>query len=282
MVFEHSQYRSFLKACLADRISSNRAYSLRAFARQLELAPSMLSEVLRGKKNLSTSAALKVARKLGLEAREVEYFMQLVQLESTDDPDLKAALAGRIYDVAGQRKVHDFSVDLFKTISDWYHLPILELSRLDGFRLDADRAAGALGISRLEAEVAIERLERLELLKRDRKGRLVKERDLWMISAKVPNESLRRYHRQMLEKAIQSLESQTPSEKFVGSETFGIDPGQLGEAGEIIERFLGEMTQLSKRARKRTAVYHLGTQFFRLSSLATSAPTSTPERGEKK
>ncbi|MGZ3709759.1 MAG: DUF4423 domain-containing protein, partial [Bdellovibrionota bacterium] len=53
-------------------------------------------------------------------------------------------------------------------------------------------------------------------------------------------------------------------EKFIGSETFGIDPEQLDEAKNAIDRFLTEMAGLSARAKRRTEVYHLGTQFFRL------------------
>lgn len=264
MIFEHTQYRSYLKAALADRVVKNPSYSLRAFAKALEMAPSMLSEVLKGTKNLSQERALLIARKLGLTSSETEYFSLLIQFESARNPELKATIQARMNQANPKRETHDLSIDAFKMISDWYHLPILELSRLDGFTLTPESVSERLGITKLEADVAIERLERLELLVRDPQGRLVKDRDFWVVNARIPNQALRHYHRQMLEKAIESLETQTPQEKFVGSETFGIDPGQLPEANKIIDRFLTEMSELSARSKKRSEVYHLGTQFFRL------------------
>ncbi len=74
MIFEHSEYRSFLKAELGDRIAKNSRYSLSAFAKQLGMAKSMLSEVLKGKKSLSIEAAGRVAAQLRLPEREGEYF----------------------------------------------------------------------------------------------------------------------------------------------------------------------------------------------------------------
>ena len=58
-------YRLLLKSELASRTNQNPNYSLRAFARDLDLAPSRLSEVLNGKQGLSTQAAEKIAKTLG-------------------------------------------------------------------------------------------------------------------------------------------------------------------------------------------------------------------------
>lgn len=49
--------RLFLAEELASRKQRNPAYSLRAFARRLQMSPSFLSEVLKGKKAVSPSRA---------------------------------------------------------------------------------------------------------------------------------------------------------------------------------------------------------------------------------
>lgn len=49
--------RLFLAGELASRKQRNPAYSLRAFARRLQMSPSFLSEVLKGKKAVSHSRA---------------------------------------------------------------------------------------------------------------------------------------------------------------------------------------------------------------------------------
>src|SRR5688572_27201459 len=96
MVFEHVNYRSFLKSVLADRISRNPKYSLRALARQLEVSPTLLSKVNRGEKNLSVQNAQNVSYRLNLSERESEYFCCLVQYELTKSPGLKSKLLSKL------------------------------------------------------------------------------------------------------------------------------------------------------------------------------------------
>jgi len=66
VLFEYTNYRSYLKSCLIKRIAKNSNYSLRSFALYLGFTPSMLSSVLKGKKNFSPASTLKVANALCL------------------------------------------------------------------------------------------------------------------------------------------------------------------------------------------------------------------------
>src|SRR5438128_1427996 len=74
-----SDYKTILKEELAARCRQNPRYSLRAFARDLKIAPSRLSEILNGKQGLSRPAADKIARALGYGASEIERFCDLVE-----------------------------------------------------------------------------------------------------------------------------------------------------------------------------------------------------------
>src|SRR6185312_11721978 len=133
-------------------------YSLRAFSKTLGLAPSTVSEVLKGTKNLSAEAAMRVAQKLGLNVAETDYFALLVQFESVKSLEVRAQIAKRLEAIQPKRPVTDMSIDVFRTIADWYHLPILELTRLNGVHITPELAAERLGISVIEARAAIERL----------------------------------------------------------------------------------------------------------------------------
>jgi hypothetical protein len=79
--------------------------------------------------------------------------------------------------------VHDLSLEVFRTLSDWYHLPILELTNVSSFELTPVSAAKALGISTAEAEAAIERLLRLELLEASSDGVPKKTENLLLASS---------------------------------------------------------------------------------------------------
>lgn len=274
MIFEYSNYRSFLKDILSGKQDKSPGFSMRAFALKIGLSQSTLSQVLSGKKNLSWESALRIAEKLKFSPIDTEYLALLVRLETAKDPGLREMVWNQIQKMNPDRHAYDLSVDLFRSLSDWYHLAIRNLIDIDGFVLTPASASKRLGISVAQAETAIERLTRLELIEDNPKkpGTFIKVHDRIVLRSQTTNKALRIFHNQMLEKAIEALESQTPDEKIVGSETFAISEKQLSQANLITEEYFCRMAALSGTKSKKTAVYHLGVQFFKI--------TKTKEKNE--
>lgn len=265
MIYDHMECRTFLQEEFDRRCAKNSAYSMRAFAAQIGLAPSTLSEVLRGKKAISANMAFQIASNLGLKEKESDYFCALAQFATVKDPDVRGALQERLRAMNPARQTWDLSLDAFRIISDWYHLPMLEMTSLDE-PLTAEGASRALGISLAEAQGAIDRLMRLELIALEERGRIYRTKGRNITQSASPDAGLRRFHKQMIGKALESIETQTSAEKFVGSETFPFDPESLPEAKEIFEEFFNKMLQLGRKKRGKRAVYHLGVQLFRLTA----------------
>jgi uncharacterized protein (TIGR02147 family) len=234
-------------------------------ARQMGLAPSLLSDVLSGSRNISLERSMVVSRSLPLTTRERDYFTALVQFETARDPEAKSLILEKINSLRARAPVHDVGLDSFQAISEWYHFPILEMTQLHGVTVNPMTIARQLEITRMEAAAALERLERLGLLRKTEDGRYEKLHDNNIAQSPHKNEALRNFHRKLLQKAIESLETQSPEEKWIGSETVAIDPKQLPEAYEIIEEFMNKMVRLFDRGKKRTRIYHMGLQLFRLS-----------------
>lgn len=61
---------AIIRRVFEHRREKNGSYSLRAFARDIDLSPSFLSLFLNGKKNLSLNSAYRIGRRLGLEPEE--------------------------------------------------------------------------------------------------------------------------------------------------------------------------------------------------------------------
>lgn len=264
MIFECADYRTFLKRTLSERVFKNPSYSMRSLARQLEMAPSMLSSVLNGKRNLSVSNALKIAGQLELKDNESEYLALLVQLESADKLERKSEISTKLRALNPDHGVHDLTIDRFRMISSWYHLPILEMSELKGVTLTGQTVADLLKISKTDAELALERLERLELLERDAEGRYRKVHDNLLANSDLPDEGLRSHYHQMFDKAKESIDTQTPKEKAIGSFNVAFDPDQLGEAKLLLKEFFMKVGKLAAKGRNRRKIYHLSTVFFDL------------------
>lgn len=264
MVFEHQDYREFLRTALSKKANGTEGYSARAFSEKLGISTSFLSEIMSAKKNLSVDLAFKIAIKLNLTEAESQYFCMLVQLEQEKDPMFREELSRRLADLNPKRKSHDLSADLFRSISEWYHSAILELTYIAGLDLTAESAARALGITRNEADSAIERLLRLELLERDARGALRKSHNYVTSQSHVPNAALREFHRQFLEKAGVALTTNTPAERMSATDVVAFDSRQLEKVDRLSQEFSAAVMKLAEKAKTKDSVYALSVHFFPL------------------
>lgn len=261
--------RSLLFQSIEDLKARNPRLSLRAIALMFKTAPSMLSEVLNGKKSLSPGAAARISRTLGFSTEKTEQFLTLIQLEAAKGDDLKNRLKAKLTGLDKRASVKTLRANSFSLISDWYHFGILEFSRIPGVFLTPEAVSKEFGLAEAVARDAIENLKSNEFLKEDSEGRLLKSDDRINVSSKVANSDIRKFHAQMLAKATESLQTQTPQEKFIGSETMAFDSKRLAAATEIIEDCFSRVVQLAAESETTDSVYHIGIQMFRL----TKGPT---------
>lgn len=81
---DQTSCRVILQQTLFTKQQKNKRYSLRAFARDLKISPSFLSEVLNGKYGISKQLAGQIADRLGFNSEENQHFCSLADLEVTD------------------------------------------------------------------------------------------------------------------------------------------------------------------------------------------------------
>jgi transcriptional regulator with XRE-family HTH domain len=123
-----TSFRVFLRSELARRCANNPRYSLRAFARHLEVDHATLSQWMRGRRAMSAASIQRLAARLRVPARHVGVFVEHRGSEGAD-------------------------------------FAVLALVRSGAFRPDARWIARELGITVDATNVALHRLLRLELLR---------------------------------------------------------------------------------------------------------------------
>jgi uncharacterized protein (TIGR02147 family) len=260
-------YRRVLKEELNMRCEQNPRYSLRAFARDLELSPSRLSEILNRKQGLSRKAAKKVAERLGYREDEALHFCDLVSIRHArsvrEKEDAHLRLTKR-QTYANKDERFQLQLDAFKIISDWYHLGILELMKMKSFRSDVKWIARRLGIPVIQVELAIDRLARVGLLSREDGELKATQADGW-IPGGVPSESIRKFHRQVLQKATEAITTQPVSERVLGTHFLTLDKADLPAAAKEIERFQHEFCRKFRTdPNEKDTVYCISMQLFKI------------------
>lgn len=260
----YKDYRKFLQDELEQRQKRNLQYSLRAFARDLNIAPQVLSLVLKGKKGISVSAALNLAHRLGLSVEESSYFYDLVSLSQARTEPVRQIVQFRLASYKTNHTFRTLEEDVLQIISDSHHYAILELTLTDDFVSDPDWIASRLGLTKLETNAAITRLLRLELLKEEN-GQLKKTEEHISSSHDIPSSALRKMTSQLLEKAQKALQTQSINERDFSTLTMAIDPKKIPQAKEMITKFRRELMNFLESG-DRTEVYSFAAQLFRISS----------------
>lgn len=263
MLVGTTNYREVIRDAFHERCSTNPRYSLRAYARDLKMTSARLSEILSGKKGLSRAAANAIAARLRLNERETETFCDLVDSQHARSKTSREAANARLSTLRADHAGRNLEIDAFRAISDWYHFAIVSLVRLKDFKSDTDWIARRLGITVSEAQAALERLERLELIGREN-GKYFAAHDYVSSPDGVSSDAIRKFHRQMLEKAQIALALQPVEERDFTALQIPIPSSKLDEARKMIRAFREKFRDTMIVPGECDKVYNLSIQFFNL------------------
>jgi uncharacterized protein (TIGR02147 family) len=160
------------------------------------------------------------------------------------------------------------SLDSYAVISDWYHYAILELIRVEGFHPNVSYVSKTLGISNTEAHIAVERLQRLGLLRIKRNGKWTDNTtsgSATNINQDLTSHASKKLQQQVLEKAIHALEELPTSIRSQTSMTMAIHPEDLDTAKNMIKIFRRDLCAFFEKNKNPTHVYQLGISLYPLS-----------------
>lgn len=238
----------FLRDELISRCQSNPGYSLRAFARDLEIDNSVLSKILNGKRKVGSRVINRLSNQLNLDVK--------TRLSFFEDNDCSQA----------NQAYQQLAIDSFKIISDWQHYAILELIRMDNFKSDVGFVSDTLGISILEAKAAVDRLKRVGLIEIDDSGHWidVSGGKSTNISNDMTSSALKKMQEQLLQKSIESMYKVPYELRNNTSMTMAIDVEKLDQAQVEIKKFRRKLANLLSRGEKRNDVYNLSISLFPL------------------
>jgi uncharacterized protein (TIGR02147 family) len=262
----HERPARVLQRVLRERIARNPRYSLRAFAKSLGVSSAYMSYLLNGKRRLSFSRALEICVQLKLNEEETSSFLRGVAV-SSDEPGLRRLVEGLSQNPSSPAFDEFFvlEADRFALLSQWYHLPLLDLTTCEGFSSDPTWIAQRLGLDRDTVENSIARLMRLGLLKRTGL-KLEKTHEKLTVPTQSPQVAVQNFHLQMIDRAratVEKAEARTFSKRSISSTTFAANMSRLEEARAKIEKFQQELSEFLATDPCQE-VYQLNVQFFPL------------------
>ena len=217
------EFQTLLRQELAASKIKNQAYSIRAFAKKLGVSSGTLSQVLAGKRILAKKSVTSILNRLGASP--------LVQSKILKEPKTNSNPLATL-----------LAADQHFVLSEWYYLAILSLVRTKNFQPTPEHISARLGISKAVAKQAIERLERLNLLKREN-GKLIRTQHAFKSSDGTSNGAIRKAHVDTIELAKKSMNEHPFDSADFSFITFSFHSDHLIEAKNKIREFQSEFLE---------------------------------------
>jgi uncharacterized protein (TIGR02147 family) len=229
---EQMAFQAKLRSQLLEAQQKNSAFSLRAFASKLQMSPSALSEILNGKRRVSQQLAEKTLILMGTEPSELAKILRLFEKRDLSISEDKA-----------NGSYLELKSDQFQLIAQWYHFAILSLAETKGFKATPLWIAKRLGIKVIEAEQALERLNRLGFIQWSRSQKKLKlMQGQLSTSDDVADAAVRKSHFEDLKLAEETLAKVPVEERDFSSITIAINKNKLSLAKKMIRQFQDQLS----------------------------------------
>jgi uncharacterized protein (TIGR02147 family) len=253
--------RYYLQNELRERLKRRPRYSLRAFARDLEVSASALSSFLNDQTPFSVQRISELAKKIKLPAEHTEHWQDLIEWKFGRSTGLKKKAELKI---EARSKASKKYIDLesFKFIARWEALALLELFGFEK-KFSESEICRYLNLKKTDLQELTQNLLRLGLISwsQDR-WRPVQEDSF--VGQDVPSSAVREFHKGILKKATAALEKKDLQRREFRSTVFSLRKEDLPRLKQDLNRFW--MEQIGKYAKPtgNDSVYCFSMQLFDL------------------
>ena len=268
-VYDFLDHRAYLAAYYQAAKRTRPSFSFRLFSKLAGLrSPNFLKLVIDGDRNLGADSVTRFTQALGLDGADAEFFADLVAFGQAQTLSDKNRAFERIAASRRFRAARRIDGELFAYLSHWYNPAIRELAARDDFQEEPRWISAQLRprISPAEAAEAMKLLLSLGLLVRDpNTGRVARGEPTLTTEHEVRSLGAAAFHRQMLERAAQSIETVPAAQRDLAALTVCISAETAALVKQRIHQFREALTELCDADSKGSAVYQLNIQWFPLS-----------------
>ncbi len=245
-----SHFVGLLKQDFQFRRSKNASYSIRSYAKCLNIDQSYLTKILNGTRSPSASLIAKTNKRLRQD------WVQNEKKNPSTETD------------------HQRIEDSFHLISEWYHFALLELIRTKNFVADEKWICRRLGINQTQLQLSVARLMRLGFLEVQNKKWTAKSSQLTWSNNAETSEARRLLQKQFSLMSLMAIDDVDFMKRDHSSLTISIDPSLIPELKQRLTDFRRSLNQfLTQNQSQASEVYQFTFSFFPISQ---SAPEKRP------
>jgi uncharacterized protein (TIGR02147 family) len=242
---ERRDWSEYLQYDFKARVRKNPSFSLRSYAKILDISPTHLSMILSNKRAVSPASALKIAERLGITPSETLQRLHAKRRSFQKQKELTRLLAE----------------EEFKLISEWYYFAILGLADIKNNVADAQWIAKKISLPVSIADAAFQRLQRQGYITVN--GGQFRNTHFVETQPDVSREEVRRYHKQVLNLAAERIDEIEVELREYISMTLAMNKRGIPAAKNLIRKFKTEF-EAEFESGTKTDVFQFNIQFFPL------------------
>jgi uncharacterized protein (TIGR02147 family) len=266
-IFDHSDYRAFLRASQRKHPATARAITLEAWVKRLGYkSPRSVAMVIKGQRIPSSDLIEAFAKDLKLDAVRKRYFELLVLKEKHSEDGVQIDSLYHELRELNPKKLSRKTLDQSRLtpLAEWHNLVIRQLVAAPGFKEDpvwiSKRLRGKVSPEAVQQGIAL--MLRNGYLLRTREGVLqLPTTEALVTAVDVPSRDIRMHHAGMMQRAVEAIVEQDVEARFFSSVTLRISDKRLPEARKAIQDFYKSFNSKFSDD-DSTRIYQLGLQFF--------------------
>lgn len=268
-VYDYFDYRKLLKDLYEEKKKENPRFSYRSLGMKAGFkSAGYFANVLKGKCNISLTAAYRLAEAFKLKKADGEYFELLVMFDLADNQNEKKKYFDKL--VAMKRsKLKILGDDQYRLFEAWYYLAIREI--LDFYRFKDDfRALARMvvpAISPAEAKTAIEVLTSLGLIRKGAHGYYEKVDAVLSTPDRWESQAITFYQYAALDLAKQGFDIWDRKWRDVSTLTLSIGPDDFKQIQAKLSQVQEDILLLAQNSKSTDRVYQINFYSFPLSRI---------------
>lgn len=232
-------------------------FSMRSFAKKLDVSQGELSEVINGKRKPSSRLIISLYKLLG--RRNPEFLEQ----------------SKRLHDLGIRKKRRDKNLyrleeDQFKVIAGWHNFALLSLVETIDFKSDVTWIAQRLGITKQQAQETVERLLHLNLISIENKGDIVLKNEGVKAPDNIISAAVKESHLKDLNLIDKAIRQDLPLEhRDFTSCTYAVNVKNIPKLKNMIRKFQDQVATLLEDGHS-DEVYRMSIYFYPLTKIKQS------------
>ena len=249
-----------LKSCFDARVKRNPSYSLRAFARDVSVSPSHLSELLNGRASPSRTSIRTISAAIGLAPDRIEKICDTYDATNSKIEWRRKMASRRLKESHKDKSLYMYSDDEAKYISGIIHPTILAYLELTNPPQTPEELALRTGKPVKTIVAALARLERIGAIEYLDDGGIKVTRTRTRVNEGVSPDAIRTFHGQFSDFLLRAMVEQPRSTRHYDAIVYAMSSEAIDDFKSILTETRKKLTEVSERYSKKDVVCYVNFQ----------------------